>query len=533
MPMAATGTAQRAVYLQASGTAAAVDQRERTLLRAIHGFTVSGDRQRAGELVPLTARFEDTVLRRFVIGTLDASDGRLEDGAALLRSAIELGQSTNDATLGGIMAHLAIVELFLLRIDDSNRLARAALTTDTSQWSVDTYGGADPLNILLATYATAGRFDEGLAAADRPPDGGPPPGADRLDGLMGRGTLRLFADDVQGAYDDFVIAADRYRRFGPASLWCMSVLQLARCEYPLGRWDDALAHARLATSVGEDSGLGAILPLAYATSVQVLAARGDWDEAEQRVGDARALGGAGAAIDTAGVAALLARARGDHEGVVANLAGYVMLTKVMPHIPGGAAYSILSAEALIALGRVDEAATALAELADPDSGTSAGRFLIARARGSLAAAQGRNDDADAEFWLALERGVDVNHAMEQPILHHAYGAFLHSVGRNDDARMHLLIALERYERLGANPYASRVNELLAVVGPAVPRPAWGIEALTPQERTVAELVASGMTNREAASQLFVTQKTIEYHLGHIYGKLGVSGRRELARTWNS
>ena len=54
--------------------------------------------------------------------------------------------------------------------------------------------------------------------------------------------------------------------------------------------------------------------------------------------------------------------------------------------------------------------------------------------------------------------------------------------------------------------------------------------LTDREQNVVVLVARGMTNRETASQLYISEKAVEYHLGNIYGKLGISSRRELRRT---
>jgi DNA-binding CsgD family transcriptional regulator len=56
------------------------------------------------------------------------------------------------------------------------------------------------------------------------------------------------------------------------------------------------------------------------------------------------------------------------------------------------------------------------------------------------------------------------------------------------------------------------------------------DVLTPQERQVAAIVAGGATNREAASALFLSVKTIEFHLGNVYAKLGIRSRSELART---
>lgn len=56
----------------------------------------------------------------------------------------------------------------------------------------------------------------------------------------------------------------------------------------------------------------------------------------------------------------------------------------------------------------------------------------------------------------------------------------------------------------------------------------GALQLTPAEQTVAHLISQGLTNREAATRLYVSPKTIDYHLGNIYAKLGISSRRDLA-----
>jgi DNA-binding CsgD family transcriptional regulator len=56
----------------------------------------------------------------------------------------------------------------------------------------------------------------------------------------------------------------------------------------------------------------------------------------------------------------------------------------------------------------------------------------------------------------------------------------------------------------------------------------GVDSLTPSERRIADLAAAGSTNREIAAQLFLTPKTVEWHLGHVFSKLGIRRRRELA-----
>jgi DNA-binding CsgD family transcriptional regulator len=61
-------------------------------------------------------------------------------------------------------------------------------------------------------------------------------------------------------------------------------------------------------------------------------------------------------------------------------------------------------------------------------------------------------------------------------------------------------------------------------------PISGVQSLTPSERRIAELAATGLSNREIAAELFLTPKTVEWHLGHVFAKLGIRRRRELAAT---
>jgi DNA-binding CsgD family transcriptional regulator len=113
----------------------------------------------------------------------------------------------------------------------------------------------------------------------------------------------------------------------------------------------------------------------------------------------------------------------------------------------------------------------------------------------------------------------------------AFGERLRRAKQRAEAREPLTAALDAFERLGARPWAERVRaELRATGGPAGTRRTSAVaEQLTPHELQIALLVAQGMTNREAAAALFLSPKTIEYHLGQIYRKLDVRGRAQLAR----
>ncbi len=111
------------------------------------------------------------------------------------------------------------------------------------------------------------------------------------------------------------------------------------------------------------------------------------------------------------------------------------------------------------------------------------------------------------------------------------GAALRRTNQRAEAREYLRASLDIAHRSGATPIANRAQQELSATG-ARPRRAMlsGAESLTASERRVAELAASGMSNPEIAQALFVTRKTIESHLGHVYLKLDINSRQQLPRA---
>ena len=108
------------------------------------------------------------------------------------------------------------------------------------------------------------------------------------------------------------------------------------------------------------------------------------------------------------------------------------------------------------------------------------------------------------------------------------GAALRRANRRADAQRALEPALRAAERLGARALAERARtELRAAGGRSSDPDGTGVEQLTASELRVAELAAQGLSNPEIAQALFVTRKTVETHLGHVYAKLGIAGRGEL------
>jgi DNA-binding NarL/FixJ family response regulator len=111
-----------------------------------------------------------------------------------------------------------------------------------------------------------------------------------------------------------------------------------------------------------------------------------------------------------------------------------------------------------------------------------------------------------------------------------FGARLRRRSRRADARKHLRTALETFERLGATPWAEQARaELLATGETARKRDASTLTQLTPQELQIARLVAASSTNKTIASQLFLSPRTVDYHLRKVFSRLGFSSRLELVR----
>lgn len=113
-----------------------------------------------------------------------------------------------------------------------------------------------------------------------------------------------------------------------------------------------------------------------------------------------------------------------------------------------------------------------------------------------------------------------------------YAERLRRARRRAEARERLRSAIEIFDELGAAPWSERARAELHASGEKARRRSTPVDALTTQELAVTRLVAAGATNREAAATLFVSPKTVEFHLANVYRKLGVRTRTELVRSFS-
>ncbi len=197
---------------------------------------------------------------------------------------------------------------------------------------------------------------------------------------------------------------------------------------------------------------------------------------------------------------------------------------------GYAAWSLAElVEAATRCGQADVAGAALERLAERThaAGTDWALGILARSR----ALTSEGDAADALYGEAIERLGRTRMRVELARARLVYGEWLRGEHRRDQARSELRVAYDMLAATGAEAFAERARHELLAIGETVRQHgADARESLTDQEAQIARLAAAGQTNIDIGAQLFISPRTVEYHLRKVFGKLGVSSRKELRRT---
>jgi DNA-binding CsgD family transcriptional regulator len=154
-----------------------------------------------------------------------------------------------------------------------------------------------------------------------------------------------------------------------------------------------------------------------------------------------------------------------------------------------------------------------------------GLGVLARCRALITSDAGQAEDLHTEAITRLSR---TSIATDLARAHLVYGEWLRRQRRRGDAPDHLRTAHEMLAAMGAEAFAARAaRELRATGAHPRKRSAATTSQLTPQQAQIAQLAGDGLPTREIAAQLFVSPRTIEYHLQNIYTKLGITSRAQL------
>ncbi len=488
----------------------------------------AGDHDRALDLLePLAASTPPGPDRADVLQRLGHARFLLGDerAEATLAGALD-EEGLGDAARGSILRGLALTAVSAGELERAEELAERSLEL------AERDAARDALGPTLATLARVRQLlgrDEQRALLDRAVELADPAGGGTVSDLASRTLAQELAlsgrpDEARSILAELLeLANGRGDEDSAAEL----STDLARLELAAGRWEEAW------TTVERAIGLGGSSPIRLAVRAQILGCRGRVDAARA---DAEAAL-AGRPRDVA--ATLIARAAlGFVEVSGSNAAGAIdHLAPAWQLLRGSgigepAMFPFVAdqIEALVELGRYGEAGAIVDWLEERGRALSRPWAVAAalRSRGLVAAATG----ALADGLGSLEDAVPLHETLEMPfelartLL--ALGSVRRRAKQKRPARDVLERSLATFEELGAPLWAERARAEIARIAGRRPE-----GRLTQAEVRVARLAAAGRTNREIASALFMSVRTVEGHLSNAYRKLELRSRTELALFFDS
>jgi DNA-binding CsgD family transcriptional regulator len=319
----------------------------------------------------------------------------------------------------------------------------------------------------------------------------------------------------------------RARRTGAAVIVLYALTRLGISDLVEGRWSALAARQSEALRLGEGTGHRVLAAMPEAWLLLLAAFRGDaayeslLPEVEASV-DAQAAGTLDVLLRD------VARwAKGAHAGTRTPAAFHQLAQMTHPTMQRAA--GIDRVEAAVHADQRETARLWVADLEAFAADTEQAWPAAAAAHGQALLAD-ESREADELFERALGFHAESGRPFDRARTQLAYGEHLRRTRRRVDAREHLRAALEVFEDLRAAPWADRAAaELRASGETARKRDEAAPVGLTPTELQVAQLVQRGMSNREVAGQLFVSPRTVDFHLRNVFTKTGVTSRLELAQ----
>lgn len=516
---------------------------------------------RAAELSPDAAGRSRRLAEAAYIGA-DAG-GELGDASRLLVDV----RRANPA--GGDSLYAAAASAFVLingegDVDTAHRLLVGAIEAGDHGWRADNDALDDALHTLLLLCWFAGRpqmWRPFFAALDRLTPEVPDllwvlartfadpartghRGAARLDTLIAGlheesdptrivrlGTGSVYLDRLAGLRE----AAWRVVRMGrdgagPPRRHLGSLLHLCFDDYLTGQWAQASELAEEGLRLCDEHDYRFFTWYFRYVQAMLAAARGEADTS-QALTDAILRFAAPRGARAAEGFALHARAvndigRGDYDSAYRNASALSPAGSLAPYVPHALWACLDLVEAAVHTDRHAEAAAHVDALGEANIAALSPRLALLSAAAAAITAEDERVEESFEAALALP---DVERwPFDLARVRLSYGERLRRMRATAKARAQLGAALEAFERLGARPWAERAAGELRATGMTRPRGATRRPAtLTAQEREIAELAGSGLTNKQIAERLFLSHRTVGAHLYQIFPKLGITSRAAL------
>jgi DNA-binding CsgD family transcriptional regulator len=322
---------------------------------------------------------------------------------------------------------------------------------------------------------------------------------------------------------------ERERDGGAIGLVITGLLLLSVDSYHHGQWDEAETLAREGLDLAAAHGHHLVEGQLRCRLALTAAARGNVDLA-RALSDEITTWAAPRGIGLTQTFARYARTiaalgQGDYEDAYAQASRINPPGTPSPGIPGFWMVMDL-VEAAVRTGRTDQARAHVT--AAQQAGIAAISPRMALITAGAAALAAPDHDAGPLFEAALSLPEADRWPFEQARIHLAYGQWLRRTRDTTRARLHLRAAIETLDRLGAQPWAQRArNELRATGIATTTRPDTRTAALTAQERQIAALAATGLTNKQIGERLFLSHRTVGAHLHRAFPKLGITSRAAL------
>ena len=343
--------------------------------------------------------------------------------------------------------------------------------------------------------------------------------------------VRFWHGDLVGARESFTEMAEDGRELGDESSMPYVHVMLGQIECASGRFEEALRESEEGRLIAETAGQRTLLGYALAVRAVAQAHLGQdaaaGQSAERALELARQTSGVPAWIFATWAVGHLELVRGDPVAATATLRPLVdhHLREAIRE-PGALPFMPDAVEALLASGELDGAAALIDGYAEAAEQLDRGRAIAVgcRLRGLLLAARGDLNGALCELERHIESLSADEDAFDRGRSALALGAAQRRLKRRREARATLEEALGVFERIGAALWAERARAELKRISGRAASPG----ELTPAEERVATLVAEGKTNREVAAALYLSDRTVEGHLAHIFGKLGIRHRTQVA-----